>query len=188
MITAAPYFFTSDAWRINSSSPSFIEIEFTIGFPCVHFRPVSMTENFDESMMSGSFEISGSEAMKFKNVFIATWASSIPSSMFTSMPCAPPSTWSRATDNASSYLSSRMSRRNFFEPVTFVRSPMFMKFESGLKVTASSPLSRRKGSITGISLGLIVFAISTICFICSGVVPQHPPTIFRNPLLRKSPR
>lgn len=40
----------------------------------------------------GSFAISGSEAIRFKNLVIAASESSIPSSMFTSITCAPPST------------------------------------------------------------------------------------------------
>ena len=33
---------------MNFSSPSFIEIEFTTGLPCTHFRPASITWNFEE--------------------------------------------------------------------------------------------------------------------------------------------
>ena len=46
--------------------------------------------------------MSGSEAIKFKNLVIALTPSIIPSSMLTSMICAPPSTWSLATSKASS--------------------------------------------------------------------------------------
>jgi hypothetical protein len=51
--------------------------------------------------------------------------------MFTSMMLAPPRTWSRATSTAVAYFPCliRLAKRR--EPVTFVRSPISVKFESG---------------------------------------------------------
>ena len=54
------------ACLIKTSSPSFKEIEFTIPFPCKHFKPSSIISHFDESIITGTLEISGSEAVKFK--------------------------------------------------------------------------------------------------------------------------
>ena len=45
---------------MNFSSPSFMEIEFTIGLPWMHFRPASMTWNFEESTITGTRAMSGS--------------------------------------------------------------------------------------------------------------------------------
>ena len=50
--------------------------------------------------MIGTREISGSDAIMFRNVVIAFSESSRPSSMLTSMICAPLSTCWRATESA----------------------------------------------------------------------------------------
>jgi len=50
--------------------------------------------------MIGTREISGSEAIKFKNLTMAAFESNMASSMFISITCAPFSTCSRATVNA----------------------------------------------------------------------------------------
>ena len=51
-----------------------------------------MTDHFDESIMIGNRATSGSDAIRFRNVTIACSESSMPSSMLTSMICAPFST------------------------------------------------------------------------------------------------
>ncbi len=130
--------------------------------------------------------MSGSEAIRFKNLVIAASESSIASSIFTSITCAPPSTWWRATDNASSYFSSKIKRENLREPVTFVRSPTFTKLVLGVIVMGSKPLKRKNGSgLLGIR-GEWFWATFAIIAICSGDVPQQPPTIFENPADKKS--
>ncbi len=85
---------------MNSASPSFIEIEFTTGLPCTHFSPASITENFEESTITGTRAMSGSAAIRLRKVTIAFSESSRPSSMLTSMICAPFSTCSRAIASA----------------------------------------------------------------------------------------
>ena len=75
-------------------------IELTIALPCTHLRPASITDHLDESIMRGTRAMSGSEAMRFRNVTIAFSESSRPSSMLTSRICAPFSTWLRATASA----------------------------------------------------------------------------------------
>ena len=91
---------TSFAWRRNSSSPSFIEIELTTGLPCTHFRPASMTLHFDESIINGTRAMSGSDAIRLRKRTIAAFESSIASSMLTSIICAPFCTCWRATSTA----------------------------------------------------------------------------------------
>ncbi len=85
---------------MKAASPSFIEIEFTTALPCRHFRPASITENFDESTITGTRAMSGSAAIRLRKVFIASSESSRPSSMLTSITCAPFSTCSRAMVSA----------------------------------------------------------------------------------------
>ena len=85
---------------MNAASPSFSEIEFTTALPCRHFSPASITENFEKSTITGTRAMSGSAAIRLRNVTIACSESSRPSSMLTSMICAPFSTWSRAIASA----------------------------------------------------------------------------------------
>ncbi len=77
-------------------------IELTIAFPCTHLRPASITGHFEESIMTGTREMSGSAAIRLRNVVIAFSESRRPSSMLTSSTFAPLSTCSRATANAAS--------------------------------------------------------------------------------------
>ena len=56
--------------------------------------------NLDESIMSGSFEMSGSGMSMLRNFFIAYSPSSRPSSMLTSITCAPLSACARAISSA----------------------------------------------------------------------------------------
>ena len=88
------------AGRMNFSSPSLRLIELTMPLPCMHFSPASMTDHFELSIMTGTRAMSGSAAIRFRKSSIAASESSIPSSMLTSMICAPPSTCCRATLSA----------------------------------------------------------------------------------------
>ena len=107
--------------------------------------------------------------------------------MFTSRIWAPPSTCRRATSTASSKRSSSMSVRKRRDPVTFVRSPTFTKLSSGVTFSGSSPDSRQTSRRPGTVLGATPSMAAAISAMCPGVVPQHPPTRFRRPLLAKSP-
>jgi len=60
---AAPYLRTSFAFLIKSASPSFKLMEFTMAFPCKTFNPASRASHFEESIMIGSREISGSDTI-----------------------------------------------------------------------------------------------------------------------------
>ena len=85
---------------MNSASPSFIEIELTIGLPWMVLRPASITCHFDESTMIGTRQMSGSLATSLQKRSIASTPSIIPSSMLMSMIWAPDSTCWRATVRA----------------------------------------------------------------------------------------
>ena len=87
---------------MNGPSPSFKLIELTMDFPWQAFRPSSITLHFEESIITGTREISGSPAIKFKNRRMAASESINPSSMLTSMIWAPFSIWLRATSSAAS--------------------------------------------------------------------------------------
>ena len=100
-----------------------------------------MMSHFEESIITGTLEISGSAAIKCRKRTIAFSPSSIPSSMLMSIIWAPPSTCSLATSIASSKFSSLISLKNFLEPVTLVRSPTFTKFVLGVKINGSNPLN-----------------------------------------------
>ena len=75
-------------------------IELTIGLPDTHLRPASITLHFELSIMIGTRAMSGSAAISLRKVVIASTASSRPSSMLTSITCAPFSTCCRATSTA----------------------------------------------------------------------------------------
>ena len=150
-MTAAPKALTVRACSINTSSPSFREIEFTTHLPCTHFSPARITSHFDESIITGTRAISGSEARRFKNVVISDSASSRPSSILTSITKAPSSTCLRAIDNASSYFFSLIRRRNFLEPATLHLSPTFTNLTSGVSSISSSPESHM---YSGLAAGL----------------------------------
>ncbi len=168
------------------SSPSFSEIELTMGLPCTHFSPASMMLHFEESIIIGTFEMSGSEATRLRNFAIAASPSSIASSMLMSITCAPVSTCCLATSSASSYWPSRIRRLNLAEPVTLARSPTLTNSESSPTLNGSSPDRRSFFSMAGILRGGTSFSASAIALICAGEVPQQPPAILRKPLVANS--
>ncbi|GIT12750.1 MAG: hypothetical protein CM1200mP34_1560 [Verrucomicrobiales bacterium] len=184
--TAAPYRRIDRACPRNCSSPSFKLIELTMPLPWMHFRPASMTDHFELSIMIGTREMFGSEAIRLRNRVIAASESSMLSSMFTSIICAPFSTCCRATASASSYWSFLISLAKRGEPVTLVRSPTLTKLDSGRTVNASMPLSRNHGSGLAKRLGSQSATALAISRICPGVVPQQPPTMFSQPLAAQS--
>ena len=62
-----------------------------------------------------------------------------------------------------------MSRANFREPVTFVRSPIMRKLLSGRSVSGRVPLSRRYGATVVLRCGLTRRTASAIARMWSGV-------------------
>ena len=108
-------------------------------------KPASMISHLELSIIIGTRAISGSEAIRFKKFTIASLPSNIPSSMLMSMICAPFSTCNRAISKASLNFSSLINRRNFREPVTLVRSPILIKFDSFVTKSGSKPESDKIG-------------------------------------------
>ena len=155
--------------------------------PCRHSSPVSRTLQSDESSITGTRAMSGSAASRFRNVRIACFESSSPSSMLTSMIWAPPSTCCRAIASASPYAPARTSFAKRGEPVTFVRSPTLTKFESGRITSGSSPAKRVSRAAWGRTRGATPRTACAMRRMCAGVVPQQPPTMLRKPLRAHSP-
>ena len=79
-----------------------------------------------------------------------------------------------------------MSFLNLAEPVTFVLSPTLINKPPGSISTGSRP--ERSIAFAGSAglRGCLLEMISLIMEMCSGVVPQHPPTIFKKPSLANS--
>ena len=128
--------------------------------------------------MKGTRATSGSEARRFRKCTISSFVSNKPSSKFISIICAPSSTCFRAMPMASSYFFSETSRKNLREPATLQRSPIFVKFRSGLISQDSKPEShRQEGTATG-RWGVRPSSNFGYSAINLSVVPQHPPTIF----------
>ena len=146
-----------------------------------------MTSHRDESIMTGTRAMSGSEAIRRRKRTMHASESSSPSSMFTSMACAPFSTWLRATASAVSKSPSRTRRAKRGEPVTLVRSPTFTKRESGATFRGSRPASRVTGARSGGTRGATPATASTSARMWPGVVPQHPPTTLTRPRRAQSP-
>ena len=136
--------------------------------------------------MIGMRAISGSVAMRLRNLTIAASESRRSASMFTSSRLAPPRTWSSATCTAPLKSPDSMRRRNRCEPVMLVRSPMVTNPLSGVISNGSSPLKRVCGAGSGSSRGARSAMTALICLMCSGVVPQQPPAALRNPLSANS--
>jgi len=161
--------------------PSFIEIELTTDLPCTHFKPASITVHLELSIMTGTREMSGSEAIRFRKRAMLACESSMASSMLMSMICAPFSTCWRATASASSNFSSRIRRANILLPVTLVRSPTLTNRVCSSTFSASRPDSRIFASITGGWRSGRPATLSAMARMWSGVVPQQPPTTLTKP-------
>jgi hypothetical protein len=148
--------------------------------------PASITLHFELSTMIGTRAMSVSAATRLRKCVIAFSPSSIPSSKFTSMIAAPPSTCCRATVSAWSNFPSRTSFANFGEPVTLVRSPISVNGISGRSVVASRPAYCVSVERGGSGRGATPRTASAMHLICSGVFPQQPPTMFIQPRSAKS--
>ena len=147
-----------------------------------------MTDHFELSTMTGTVAMSGSAAIRRRNRVIAATPSSIASSMFTSMSCAPLVTCSRAMSTASSSAPSATSRANLRDPVTFVRSPTLTNALPGGGMTSgSSPDSRVVPVGSGIWRGGRPATAAAIAATWAGVEPQQLPATLSRPCLAHSP-
>ncbi len=171
---------------MNASSPSLRLIELTTPLPWTHLSPASITDHLDESMTTGTRLMSGSAAMSWRKVVMASCESSIPSSMLTSSIWAPLSTCCRAISRPASYSPARTSLANLRDPVTLVRSPTFTKMLSGPMARGSNPLSRRRGGGEAGTRGGSPATASAMALMWAGVVPQQPPTRLTSPLSANS--
>ena len=145
-----------------------------------------MTDHFELSIIIGTREIAGSDAMRFKKWVMQASESKSPSSKLMSIILAPFSTCCKATARAPSQLDSRIIFLNRGEPVTLVRSPTVTKVWPSSILKGSSPLNREIGGLDLRTRGEIERVFSTVALICSGVVPQQPPIILIKPLSAKS--
>ena len=91
--------------------------------------------------------------------------------------CAPPSTCSRATGIMSSSLPSSATRLILREPCVLSRSPINSGRGSCLSATAVMPLEAHHWLRPGRDFGLTRPIVRTSAAMCSGVVPQQPPTM-----------
>ncbi len=138
--------------------------------------------------MMGTRAISGSVAIRLRNVVIAFSESSRSASMFTSITFAPLRTCSSATSTPLWKSPDSIRRRNLAEPVMLVRSPTITKPVSGVIRNGSRPLSVvYRSSNVGTRAGRRRRTVSAIIRMCSGVVPQQPPTMFTRPAPANSP-
>ena len=92
--------------------------------------------------MTGTRAMSGSAATRLRKRTMAACESSIPSSMLTSIICAPLTTCCRATSSAAAKSLASISLRNFAEPVTLVRSPTLTNRLASSMLRGSSPARR----------------------------------------------
>src|ERR1700678_1958999 len=99
-------------------------------FPWTHFRPASITLHFDESIITGTREISGSAAIRFRNFAIVGSPSIRASSTLTSITLAPLSTCWRAMATHAFQSPALRALANLGEPVMLVRSPITMNREA----------------------------------------------------------
>ena len=181
---AAPRDLMVLAFSTKASGPSLRLIEFTIHFPCAFFRPARIVSQWEESIISAAFATAGSFDIWRTKRSISLVLSSMASSMLMSIIGAPSSICFAAIWSASSYLPSEIRRANFLEPATLVRSPTFMKllrFTS--TATASRPLTLSTFSslFSGSWRGWMPARDLATARMWSGVVPQHPPTMFTSP-------
>ena len=142
---------------MNTSTPSFMLIELTIGLPWMQRRPASITLHLELSTMIGTRAMSGSPAIRFRKRTMAASLSSMASSMLMSITCAPFSTCWRATANACSNAPLRIMRAKALEPVTLVRSPTLTNRLPSPMRTGSRPESFMGGmaGVAGAATGVM---------------------------------
>ena len=174
------------AWRRNSASPSFRLIELTTDLPCTHFRPASITLHLLESIMTGTREMSGSEAIRLRNVTIAACESSMASSMFTSMICAPFSTCWRATVQRFGVVAAQDQPRERLRAgdvgaLADVHEQRVVADVRAAPARTAAASSRPRAP----AAARTVARLRAMARICAGVVPQQPPDDIEEARLRE---
>jgi hypothetical protein len=161
----------------NFSSPSSRLIELMMDFPWHQVRACSIASGFVVSMTSGVLTM----RISFSRKALVAGSSSISVCWrFTSRMGAPALTCLRPISAAFSNSPAMISSRNFFEPVTFVRSPTMSGRLDSSQETYSMPLTWVTRAVTG-RRGFPARAACAISRMYSGVVPQQPPTRFTQP-------
>ena len=108
--------------------------------PCRHFRPASITDHFEESIMTGTRAMSGSAAIRFRKRTIA--ASRVEHALVhvdVDDLRAALDLLARDVERAGVVARPRSGWRNFAEPVTLVRSPTLTNRLSGPMLSGSRP-------------------------------------------------
>ena len=173
---------------MNFSSPSFIEMELTIALPCTHLSPASITSHFEESTITGTREMSGSEAISLRKRSIAATPSIMPSSMLTSMTCAPASTCCAATVEAGVVVAvldqlAEAGGAGDVGALADVEEEALLGDGDRLEAGQTHRRTRSRAAMRGAT----PLAASAIAPMCSAVVPQQPPTMLTSPLVANSP-
>ena len=171
----------------NSSSPSLSEIELTIALALQALEPrLDARDHFervDHDRHARDVGLGG-RAGSGTCASPAT-ESSIPSSMFTSRICAPPSTCWRATSSASSYCPAWIELR---EPGRARHvGALADVHEVGVgpeRQRLEAARARVRRGPAGGTRGGSPRTASAIARMWSGVVPQQPPTMFSQPAAR----
>ena len=169
---AAPYFLASG---INFSSRSTSALtELIRARPGYARRPASRAV---ASLVSIARGASVSWAISVTARFMAAAWSMPPTPIFTSSNFAPAFTWSSASRLTEAKEPSLISAASFFRPVGLMRSPISTVGSSLSTVTVLLRLvsirRRRRGANLG---GSTPCRADLMAAICSGVVPQQPPT------------
>jgi len=172
--TAALYCFASAKIRRALASPDSKLVELIKQRPGVFCSAASMTSGSVESIISGT---GTSNDRRLTNLAInsASLLRSV-SATLTSNPCAPFSTCSRAICSMPSKSSASSKRLKAREPCAFSRSPT--KKGTGC-CSICTACTGEANSASGFSAGRSGRAwgsLATSSRICSGRVPQQPPT------------
>ena len=177
----------SRACARNASSPSFRLMELTMPLPCTHFRPASITDHLEESIMTGTRAMSGSPAIRLRNLTMAACESSMPSSMLTSMICAPLATCWRAMSTAAGIVA-RLDQLAELGRAGHVGALADIDEQAvgidGQRLQAAQAAGR--GDARHACAAATPATARTTARMCSGVVPQQPPTMLTKPLAANS--
>ena len=136
----------------------------------------SITGASVESTQSGASTASASFFTR-RRIWLASSVRSV-KARHTSSVWAPPSTWLRAIGTSSSSRSSSASCFTLREPCVLSRSPIIIGAGSWRSATAVIPLETIQAPRPGRGAGARDPTAAARARVCSGVVPQQPPTMF----------
>ena len=147
-----------------------------------------MTSHLLESIISGTREMSGSEATSLTKRSIAATPSIIPSSMLTSMTCAPASTCWRATLSAVRVVvlldqPAEPGRAGDVGALADVDEQAVLVDDAAARARTGAGPARSSAA----RAARLPSTASAIAAMCVGVVPQQPPTMLTSPAVANSP-